>query len=59
MKISKVLGKFSLEKTNKQNNNNNETKAKTKQTTKQTATLKLKRIYQFIKSFYHFAAISQ
>ena len=66
----KVLGKLFLEKnkqTNKQKTTttkkqNNETKIKTQQTTnnkQQTATLKSKRIYHYIKSFYLFTAISQ
>ena len=72
MKITvkfKVLGKLFLEKkkkqTNKQtknNNNNNKTtkqKQKHNKQQKQTATLKLKRIYQYIKIFYLFTSISQ
>ena len=64
----KVLGKLFLEKkTDKQTNKkqqqqkNKTTKQKQKHNKqqKQKATLKLKRIYQYIKSFYLFTAISQ
>ena len=62
----KVLGKLFLEKKNRQTKNNNNKKNKTtkqkqkhNKQQKQTATLKLKRIYQYIKSFYLFTAISQ
>ena len=63
----KVLGKFFLEKkkqtnkqkTTKKQNKTTKQKQKHNKQQKQTATLKLKRIYQYIKSFYLFTAISQ
>ena len=58
----KILGKLFLEKkkqTNKKQNKNKTTKQKHNKQQKQRATLKLKRIYQYIKSFYLFTAISQ
>ena len=64
----KVLGKLFLEKQTNKQTNKKQQQQKTKQRNKnknttnnkqQTATLKSKRIYQYIKSFYLFTAISQ
>ena len=57
MKI-KVLGKL-FGKNKQTNKQKTKQKQKRNKQQKQTATLKLKRIYQYIKIFYLFTAISQ